>query len=828
MTNLFSQINNKLTSFSSVNSLLFFTLFCIHLTGWGSLYSSCPVLKLPAILFNPIQKIIEILSDIYNGLLEGYGAWTGTMLPSEPSSSTSPSTSPSTQEPVPNPDLEKGINKLTKISILFIILMLFPILSDPSINISIVPFFIINKESLQLHSKNIVSSLKKYFIFIYYIFILIVIVTLDSTITVDEPNTIDILIFSGLVAKLKGKLTRTDSSSSVSTIKAETSSMAKPSDQAIGSDTPQNYDDVVDIRPGSVWDVPHQTDQLDETMSITSTESYSSSEHSLTCSTCPGISTATVDSIPDPTILVSDTASTSPTYIEYNGSQASIINSEHNSDVNTSSPNLSIIDNSSVTSTISSDHSMEISESDFPLNQQVARLREEYMSAAEQGRDLNDYNDTISTYSTNSSLSSLGEIITGNRDTFGILIEPTEDSLSTVSDNLDLPANSTPDLRSTSDIERHRAEALGALTREYTQPAPSASEVTDFLVKNSLPLVLNEQDSEDEVASSSSGSICGSSLSSDSFINSPNEEQLSLYNSLTATNILITFLMMFANILLFKYIISSKIYKKLISSNIIKQLLESQVFKYIKNSIVMKVILSTIFGLSLKIILVNIFLFLILPVLVALLPLVIFLDNIILTNVSEANLKLILESTTNYYTDSSVSSSNSPNICSKVLKLITNLFKIKIKTVYAPLPEAERLEEEDNYDSLVSNGINPYSTVSPVEEATTSAQILQKSYKKRVENLPWEMEREALLASDRINARNKDRSMWFETESDSQSVDLEAPASVHDSGSSRSISSILGRVRSNSIRNKVRNWLNKNNPDQASKDTSNDDSIWFD
>ena len=44
------------------------------------------------------------------------------------------------------------------------------------------------------------------------------------------------------------------------------------------------------------------------------------------------------------------------------------------------------------------------------------------------------------------------------------------------------------------------------------------------------------------------------------------------------------------------------------------------------------------------------------------------------------------------------------------------------------------------------------------------------------------MEREALLASDRINARNKDRSMWFETESDSQSVDLEAPASVHDSG----------------------------------------------
>jgi hypothetical protein len=66
-------VKNKLPRLSIESSLFFTILFCIHLTGVGSLYSSCPVLKLPAILFNPIQKIIEILSDIYNGLLEGYG-----------------------------------------------------------------------------------------------------------------------------------------------------------------------------------------------------------------------------------------------------------------------------------------------------------------------------------------------------------------------------------------------------------------------------------------------------------------------------------------------------------------------------------------------------------------------------------------------------------------------------------------------------------------------------------------------------------------------------------------------------------------------------------
>jgi hypothetical protein len=86
--------------------------------------------------------------------------------------------------------------------------------------------------------------------------------------------------------------------------------------------------------------------------------------------------------------------------------------------------------------------------------------------------------------------------------------------------------------------------------------------------------------------------------------------------------------------------------------------------------------------------------------------------------------------------DSSDSSPLKPvNLCQKIKNFFSHFFTIKIKTVYAPLPEAGQLEEDDNYDSLVNNGINPYSTTSPVEGATTSTQIHQKSYKQRVENL---------------------------------------------------------------------------------------------
>lgn len=721
-----------------------------------------------------------------------------------------PSTSPSTQEPVskaePNSDLGKGINKLTKISMLFLIIMLIPILSDPSINISIIPFFLINKESLQLHSKNIVSSLKKYFIFIYYILILIVIITLDSTITLDEPQTIDILIFSGLVAKLKSKLTRTDSSSSISTIKGETSSTIKSSEEVISPETSQNHDDVVDIRRGSEWYIPHQTYQLEETMSMTSIDSESSSEHSITCSTCPGISTATVDSTSNPMRLESDSVSIAPTYIEYIGSQVSIPNLGQNIDVNISSSNFSVTDNStdtsSVVSSFDSQNSMEISESDFPLNQQIARLREEFMSATEQGRELTDYNDTTSTYSTD--LSSLGEVVNVTRNTFGIIVDPAEDLLSPVSNNLNLPTSSTSDLISTSDFERHRAQALTDLTKVHIQPVAFESEVTYFLTANSLPLVLNEQESEEEVKSSTSGSTCGSSISSQSFINSPNEEQSSLSNSLTTTNLLITLLMVFTNIILLKYIISSKTYKNIISNKRIKQLMESKVFKYIKNSIVMKVIITTMLSFSLKIILVNIFLFIILPILVALLPLVIFLDNIILSNVSETNLKLIIESTTNYYTDSSGSSSNSSNLCTKILKLFNNLFKIKTKTVYDPIPDAE----EDDFNTHVNNNINPYSTISPVQEATTSSQILKKIYslevsqesnRKIITNIQLANEREVFLEDD----RTKDQSKWWDSDSENLLLKEEE---VLDEPSSRLFNDNLKNLKLNKIRKRVQNW----------------------
>jgi hypothetical protein len=71
---LFPLFTNKLQSISRLSSLLFAVLFCIHLTGRGYSYSSVPVLNLVAILSNPIQKITEIIFEILNGLLEGYGA----------------------------------------------------------------------------------------------------------------------------------------------------------------------------------------------------------------------------------------------------------------------------------------------------------------------------------------------------------------------------------------------------------------------------------------------------------------------------------------------------------------------------------------------------------------------------------------------------------------------------------------------------------------------------------------------------------------------------------------------------------------------------------
>jgi hypothetical protein len=66
-------IYNKLLGLDRLSSLLFFTLFCIPITGVGSYYSLGPVLNLSTILSNSTLKITGIISQILTGLLEGYG-----------------------------------------------------------------------------------------------------------------------------------------------------------------------------------------------------------------------------------------------------------------------------------------------------------------------------------------------------------------------------------------------------------------------------------------------------------------------------------------------------------------------------------------------------------------------------------------------------------------------------------------------------------------------------------------------------------------------------------------------------------------------------------
>ena len=73
MKNLFHISLNKLPSFSSTSSLLFFTLFCIPIMGRGYYNSSGPVLNLAITLSNSILKIIELIPQILTGLLEGFG-----------------------------------------------------------------------------------------------------------------------------------------------------------------------------------------------------------------------------------------------------------------------------------------------------------------------------------------------------------------------------------------------------------------------------------------------------------------------------------------------------------------------------------------------------------------------------------------------------------------------------------------------------------------------------------------------------------------------------------------------------------------------------------
>jgi hypothetical protein len=819
MKNLFSLINNKLTSFSRASSLLFFTLFCIHLGG-GVSHSLPNSLHLPAILFNPIQKITEIISEILNGLLEGLGGWTNTMLPNEPS----PSTSPSTQEPSIKPESnigsDKGSDKFVTISLLFLVLMLIPYLSDSSINESILPFIMVFKRSIKLPSLSLSEASKDKLIFTFFT-LLILSITSINILPISETSDIESTLISvSFLAKIKGIIpsrpSTTDSLSNVSIDK----SLDKKYSRLDGNYPNLEPVQEVGSRASTVTNIEYSGSVLDI-----------SREYNF-CSTCPSVNSSF--------ILDSCDSTTTSMIQSIRNEEVSSINVEHISIVASSGISTDSVAYSSSKPSSYGEVIYETSAKTFGLTTESAPAVETILPA--QGHIVSDIDGTATSSQTDSLLS----------------------SASVASSTVESENSMAFDPAFLSYREAQRARTLHYLT------TPRDTQLSDEGWKEFQ-----------------------SGLSSDqSFINSPNEEHLSFSNSLTTTNLLITLLMMFINIMLFKYIINSKTYKNIISSNLMKQLMKSQVWKYIKNSIVMKVILTTILGLILKIIVFSLF-SLILPFIsTVFLPFLLNTYDIILTNVSELHVKLWIEPS-NYinpifdnpltylyvllpgiyifratimyllrndiirtsliiilqlvllifidkntfdiltpniiHLDSSDSSPLKPvNLCHKIKNFFSHFFTIKIKTVYAPLPEAGQLEEDDNYDSLVNNGINPYSTTSPVEGATTSTQIHQKSYKQRVENLQWEIEREALLESDRINKYSKNQSMWFETDSDSQSVELEAPASVHDSGSSRSMSSILGRVRSNSIRNKVRNWLNKNNPDQASKDTSNDDSIWFD
>jgi hypothetical protein len=131
------------------------------------------------------------------------------MLPSE-ASSASPSNSPSAQEPVStsesNSDLDTGTDKFVLVSLLFLVLMLYPYLSDPSINKSISPFLFTINQSSRLHTNNILSTIKKHFAFIYYATILSTILLLNSTATTDIIDMKHILLSTSFLVKLKNIL----------------------------------------------------------------------------------------------------------------------------------------------------------------------------------------------------------------------------------------------------------------------------------------------------------------------------------------------------------------------------------------------------------------------------------------------------------------------------------------------------------------------------------------------------------------------------------------------------------------------------------------------
>jgi hypothetical protein len=82
------------------------------------------------------------------------------------------------------------------------------------------------------------------------------------------------------------------------------------------------------------------------------------------------------------------------------------------------------------------------------------------------------------------------------------------------------------------------------------------------------------------------------------------------------------------------------------------------------------------------------------------------------------------------YLDSSISSSsNTPSICNRLVNFINNLFKTRI--LYKPLTESSDSHGEDNFNSNLDRGLNPYTTLSPLSEDSSSLESARQLALKR-------------------------------------------------------------------------------------------------
>jgi hypothetical protein len=203
------------------------------------------------------------------------------MLPNEPS--------PSTQEPAStsesNPDLAKGSDKLTKIIILFLIIMLIPIFSDPSINISILPFLATFKHKLNIN--NITQETKDKLTFLFYLSLIILIIVLQIKSILDYTSSESALSVS-ILGILKEKLNLSRAATPVtSTISSTPESLQDP---ALDGKYP-NLDPVqeVGVRASTVTNIEYSGSVLD----ISRDSENANSEYNF-CSTRPSVDSSSM------------------------------------------------------------------------------------------------------------------------------------------------------------------------------------------------------------------------------------------------------------------------------------------------------------------------------------------------------------------------------------------------------------------------------------------------------------------------------------------------------------------------------------------------------